>query len=80
MLALSPILALLTLSCWILAFIITRVSAYSALICALIAPVIAYGYDNDQLLIWGICSLTLLLSHRENVRNLINNKPEKDNY
>ncbi|GAA3909967.1 glycerol-3-phosphate 1-O-acyltransferase PlsY [Litoribacillus peritrichatus] len=74
MIAISPILSAITLGLWLTALLITRISAYAALICALVSPIVVYFIDNHVLAFWCTCSAILLFSHRENIQQLLSPK------
>lgn len=72
-LALSPVLGLITLLVWLAVFAVTRISSLSALTAAACTPFAAYALAADTPRLLALLALTALVfwRHRANIRRLL---------
>ena len=75
-LAWDPTFGLLVLATWLLTAKLFKVSSLSALVAALLAPFFAYflGVDSAVIPFTALIAVTLLYTHRDNIKRLINKK------
>ena len=70
---LSPLLTVAVVSTWVMTFIVTRISSLSAIIAALLAPLYAFIWIDDQIAhsIITVMAALLLYRHRSNIQRLL---------
>ena len=68
----------LALLCWLLCTLIFRISSLSALITAVLAPMLIWYFTNSVVIVLSaiIMVIMLLLRHRSNIRDLLSGKEE----
>ena len=69
-------IAILVLIIWLVVFLVSRISSLSAITAALCLPLIAFFMHVNQSFLWLSLFLSVLLiyRHKENIKNLIENK------
>jgi glycerol-3-phosphate acyltransferase PlsY len=78
MIALSPLVGVLSLATWLVILFISRYSSLAALITALLAPLYAWYVSNPIYTgIIALMSVFLMYRHRQNISNLISGKESK---
>ena len=75
-LAWDPTFGLLVLVTWLLTAKLFKISSLSARVAALLAPFFAYflGVDSAVIPFTALIAVTLLYTHRDNIKRLINKK------
>ena len=76
LLAIDIHIAILMLIIWLVIFLTSRISSLSAITAALCLPLIVFFMHVDQSFLWLSLFLSVLLiyRHKENIKNLIENK------
>ena len=76
---LSPLLTVAVVSTWVMTFIVTRISSLSAIIAALLAPLYAFIWIDDQIAhsIITVMAALLLYRHRSNIQRLLAGKESR---
>ena len=76
LLAIDIQIAILVLIIWLVIFLVSRISSLSAITAALSLPLMAFFMHVNQSFLWLSLFLSVLLiyRHKENIKNLIENK------
>ncbi len=70
-LAISPLLGLAQVLCWLLVALSFRISSLAALVTALCTPVLSYWLAPEFIVITSILCLLTIVRHRENLMKLL---------
>ncbi|MBU6467603.1 MAG: glycerol-3-phosphate 1-O-acyltransferase PlsY [Betaproteobacteria bacterium] len=76
LLALNPLLGLLTFASWLTVMLLSRISSLSALTALLLGPIMSLWLTEDKIQRWTILliALMLLIHHHSNIRKLLSGK------
>ena len=78
-LAIAPLIALCLAGCWLFMAFVLKISSLSALISALLAPLLFYLLQDQGEYVWMsvLISTLLIYRHKSNIENLLNGKEDK---
>lgn len=70
-LALSPLLGLVQIGCWLVIALAFHISSLAALVTALVTPFVCYWLAPEFVMITSILAIIMVYRHRRNLSNLL---------